>query len=217
MAELAGNSRPYITLVVLVLVTVVLAAGTTLRAPPTEGADVAFLPPGHAIADATQEIGELFGASSDVSVVTLLFRGEAFTPDSLSQMDTLIDEIVSDPSVGQLLVPADPVVASTFLINAVLQVDGFESVTQAEIDSVRNVPEIQAALDAMSGTDMDGTPVSIANIRLSDAGDERVQEDERRISELAAGDEGPLRVSSLSPVVASRMSTGRPHRREWRR
>ena len=199
MAELAGNSRPYITLVVLV--TVVLAAGTTLRAPPTEGADVAFLPPGHAIADATQEIGELFGASSDVSVVTFLFRGEAFTPDSLSQMDTLIDEIVSDPSVGQLLVPADPVVASIFLINAVLQVDGFESVTQAEIDSVRNVPEIQAALDAMSGTDMDGTPVSIANIRLSDAGDERVQEAERRISELAAGDEGPLRVSSLSPVV----------------
>ena len=39
--------RPYITLIVLLVVTVVLAAGVTFRAPPTEGADVAFLPPGH--------------------------------------------------------------------------------------------------------------------------------------------------------------------------
>ena len=53
----------------------------------------------------------------------------------------------------------------------------------------------------MTGTDTDGTPVAIANIRLTDTGDERVQDAERRISELAAGDEGPLRVSSLSPVV----------------
>ena len=193
--------RPYITLVVLLIITVVLAAGTTRRAPPTEGADVAFLPPGHAIANATQEIDELFGDSSEVSVVTLLFRGEALTPDGLSQTAALIDDIVRDPSVGQLLVPAGPVVAPSYLVNAVLQVSSFESITQAEIDSVRNVPEIQAALDAMTGTDTDGTPVSIATIRLSDTGDERIGDAERRISELATGDEGPLRVSSLSPVV----------------
>ena len=79
--------------------------------------------------------------------------------------------------------------------------ESFESTSQAEIDSARNAPEIQGALAAMTGTDTDGTPVAIATIRLNDTGDERIQNAERRISELAAGDEGPLRVSSLSPVV----------------
>ena len=79
--------------------------------------------------------------------------------------------------------------------------DNFESLTQAEIDSVQNVPQIGEALAAITGTDADGTPVAIANIRLSDTGDERVENAERRISELATGDDGPLRVSSLSPVV----------------
>ena len=183
--------RPYITIIVLLLITVVLAAGATFRAPPTEGADVAFLPPGHAIANATKEIDELFGDSGEYSVVTLIFRGEALTPDGLSQMSTLIDEIVSEPSVGGLLAPSNAVVAPSFLIGAVLQVEGFESVTQAQIDSVRNVPEIQGAIEALTGTDTDGTPVAIANIRLSDTGDERTGDAERRISELAAGDEGP--------------------------
>ena len=162
--------------------------GATFRAPPTEGADVAFLPPGHAIANATQEIEEFFGASGEYSVVTLLFRGEALTPDGLSQMSTLVDEIISDPSVGEFLAPSNAIVAPSALISAVLQVDGFESITQAGIDPVRNVPEIQGALAAMTGTDTDGTPVAVANIRLSDTGDERTGDAERRIYELASGD-----------------------------
>ena len=195
------TARPYVTLIVLLLLTVLLAAGATLRVPPREGADVAFLPPGHPVANATREINELFRDSGKVSVVTLLFRGEALTPGGLSQMAALIDAVVSDPSVGELLVPANPIVAPAPLIGAALQVDDFESITQAQIDSARNAPEIQGALAAMTGTDTDGTPVAIANIRLIDTGDERVQEAERRISELAVGDEGPLRVSSLLPVV----------------
>ncbi|MYB47688.1 MAG: MMPL family transporter [Dehalococcoidia bacterium] len=193
--------RPYITIIVLLILTVGLGAGATFRAPPTEGADVAFLPPGHAIVNATKEIDELFGDSGEYSVITLIFRGEALTPDGLSQMSSLIDEIVSEPSVGGLLAPSNAVVAPSFLIGAVLQVDGFESVTQAQIDSVRNVPEIQGAIEALTGTDTDGTPIAIANIRLSDTGDERIGDAERRISELAAADEGPLRVSSLSPAI----------------
>ena len=193
--------RPYVTLVVLLVVTVVLAAGATLRVPPTEGADVAFLPPGHPIANATREISDLFSDSGEVSVVTLLFRGEALTPGGLSQMAALIDDIVGDPNVGGLLAPANAIVAPAPIVGAALQVEDFESVAQAQIDSVRNVPEIQGALAAMTGTDKDGTPVAVANIRLTDTGDERVQDAERRISDLAAADEGPLRVSSLSPVV----------------
>ena len=116
-------------------------------------------------------------------------------------MDALIDEVVNDPGVSELLTPSNPVVAPSLLIGSALQVDGFESVTQAQIDSVRSVPEIQGALDAMTGTDTDGAPVAIANIRLSNTGDERIVDAERRISELAVADEGPLRVSSLSPVI----------------
>ena len=193
--------RPYITLVVLLTVTVLLAAGTTLRVPPTEGADVAFLPPGHAVANAAQEIDELFGDSGDVSVVTLIFRGDALTPGGLSQMSGLINRIVSDPAVGGLLVPADPVIAPSFLVQAALQLENLESITQAEIDAVGNVPQIGGAIAAMTGTDTDGTPVAIANISLSDTGDERVKDAERRINELAVGDGGPLAVSSLSPAI----------------
>ena len=199
--SLLVTARPYITIIVLLILTVGLGAGATFRAPPTEGADVAFLPPGHAIANATKEIDELFGDSGEYSVVTLIFRGEALTPDGLSQMSTLIDDIVSEPSVGGLLAPSNAVVAPSFLIGAALQTESFESVTQAQIDSVRNVPEIEGALAAMTGTDTDGTRVAIANIRLSDTGDERIGDAERRISELAAGDEGPSRVSSLSPAI----------------
>ena len=193
--------RPYITVIVLLLMTVVMGAGATFRAPPTEGADVAFLPPGHAIATATEEIDQFFGDSSAVSVVTLIFRGEAITPAGLAQMKSLVDEIVGDPSVDGLLAPPNAIFAPSVLIGAALQVEDFESLTQAQIDSVRNIPEIQGAIAAMTGTDEDGTPVAIANIRLSDTGDERIGDAERRISELAAGDEGSLRVSSLSPVI----------------
>ena len=207
MSDLLGGfsrlvtARPYVTILALVAVTVVLGAGAARRAPPTEGADVAFLPPGNAVANATREIDDLFGDAGDVNVATLLFRGDALTPGGLSQMAALIDEIVNEASVSGLLAPTDPVVAPSSLIGAALQVDDLASVTQTQIDDVRNVPQIQAALAAMTGTDTDGAPVAIANIRLIDTGDERIQAAERDISDLAAASEGPLRVSSLSPII----------------
>ena len=193
--------RPYLTILVLFIITVVLAAGAGRRAPIVEGAALAFLPPGNAVANAIEEIDTHFGESSDVGVVTLIFRGDALTPEGLSQMDGLIGRIAGDPGVGELLAHGDPIIAPSLVINAVLQRDGFGGVTQAEIDAARGVPEIGGALDAMTGTDTDGTPVAIATIRLINTGDERVKEAERRINELAIADEGPLRVSSVSPIV----------------
>ena len=117
-------------------------------------------------------------------------------------MDALLDGIASDPGVGELLAPGDPIVAPSLLLKALLPVDSFAAVTQADIDSARGAaPEIAGALAAMTGTDADGTQVAIATIRLRDTGDESVQDAERRINQLAAGAEGPLRVSSVSPVV----------------
>ena len=193
--------RPYVTLLVLLAVTVLLGAGVTMRAPPTEGADLAFLPPGHAVAEATQEIEASFADSGDVSVATLVFRGQVLTPDGLSQMDALLDEIEGDQGVRELLVAGDPVVAPTSLIKSVLRVDGFDSVTQAEIDSVVATSQLQEAFDALTGEDEDGTPVGIATISLIDTGDERIEDAERAISDLATADDGPLDVSSLSPVI----------------
>ncbi len=195
------TSRPWLTLLVLLIVTVVLAMGTTQRLPPTEGASVAFLPPGHPIAEATQEIDKRFGESGEVVVVTLLFRGETLTPEGLSQMDGLLDEVVQSPSVAELLAHGIPVIAPSSLIGDALRLDGFESITQAEIDSARNITQVSEALASLTGTDADGTPVAIASIRLNDTGDERVAGAERRISELADRNEGALRVSSLSSAI----------------
>ena len=194
------TARPYVTLIVLLGITAVLAAGTNFRAPPTEGASVDFLPPGHPIVDAAEEIDESLGFQPR-QLVTIIFRGEAFTPDGLAQMDDLIDEVIADPAVGPFLTTDNPVVAPAFLVNAVLQVDDLGSVSQAQIDSARNVPGIGEAIDAMTGIDEDGTPIAIANIRLRDTGDERVADAERRIYELAIGNEGLLQVSSISPVI----------------
>lgn len=193
--------RPWLTLLVLLLVTVVMVMGADRRLPPTEGASVAFLPPGHPIAEATQEIDDTFGDAGEVVVVTLLFRGEALTPGGLSQMDALLDEVLADPGVGELLAPGTPVVAPSSLIGAALQLDSFESVTQEQIDAARNVPGTGEALADLTGADADGTPVAIAIVRLRDTGDERVDDAERTISDLAAGSEGAADVSSLSSAI----------------
>ena len=190
---------PWVTLLLLLVITVALGAGSTQRAEPPTTAET--LPDGSEVAEALAEIDRLFGSAGEAHVATLIFRGEALTPAGLSQMDSLIGEIVTDPSVGELLLPPDPVFAPSMLVRAVLQVETLESVTQAEIDSVRNVPGIGEALDAMTGVDTDGTPISIATINLQDTKDERIYTASRKVDELADADLGPLRVSSISPVV----------------
>ncbi len=193
------TTRPWVTIAVLILVTVLLAAGSGLRAPPpdTEGT----LPQGGAVAQALAEIDELFGDTGDVRVITLLFRGDALTPSGLAQMASLLDEVVATPGVGELLVPGNPVVSPAQLVQAALQVDGLESVTQEQIDAARAAPGIGELLAVMTGADSDGTPIATAGIRLRDTGDERVAEAERRVHELALDDEGPLLVSSVSFAV----------------
>ena len=76
----------------MLLITVLLLAGADRRAPPPETADTlpqgnAVAEEGNAVAEAIHEIDELFSDSGEARVTTLLFRGEALTPDALSQMD----------------------------------------------------------------------------------------------------------------------------------
>ena len=198
--------RPWVTLAVIAIITVVLAAGVGQRAPQAE--QETFLPRDSDVARAMDEVDSLFGDSADVTVVTLVFRGEALTPQGLAQMDGLLDRIASDPKVADLLPPANAILAPSLLIEAMLQVQDFESVTQEQIDGalayLGTAPEaapLRAFLQATVGTDADGTPVAAGTVRLLDTGDEVVDEAELRIDELAAADEGPLRVSSISIAV----------------
>ncbi len=195
--------RPYVTLAVLLVVTVVLAAGASLRGELSEIEE--FLPPDSAIAQAMDDIDERFAESGEVSIVTLVFRGEALTPTGLAQIDALTDRIVSEPGVRRSLASADAIVSPALLIRAALpttlQTDRLESLSQEAIDGARTVPGVQAGLDAITGIDTNGSPVAIATIRLGEADDEQLQRAERRIHELAVEQDGPLRVSSVSPTV----------------
>ena len=193
------TARPYVTIGALVAITIVLGAGVALRAEldETDG----YFPRDSAVARALDEIDELFGESGESRIVTLLFKGEALTPEGLSQMSDLIGEIARDPALAPLLTPIDPIAAPSLIIGAVLQVDGFASLSQAQIDAARGVPEIRGALAAMTGTDTDGTSVAIATIRLRDTGDERTPDAERKVYDIAAGAQGPLSVSSVSKAV----------------
>ena len=191
--------RPWLTLLALLVVTVVLGMGTTLRAPPQETAEA--LPKGSSITKALTAIEESFGESGEVRVVTLLFRGDALTPYGLAQMSTLLDQIASDPQVSGVLSPVDPIFGPSTLVQAMLQVPNFDSVSQAQIDGVLGAPQIIALLDATTGVDEDGTKVAIASVRLQNTGDDTVKDIERRINDLAIASDGPLQVSSVSFAV----------------
>ena len=193
------TARPWITLLVLFVVTVFLGMGSALRAPPLETA--AALPEDSGISEAIAEIEENFGDSGEVRVVTLLFRGDAITPVGLTQMSGLLSEIADDDEVSGLLAADNPIVAPSTLLQIALQAPNFDSVSQSDIDAARNAPQIALTLDAMTGTDSEGIDIAIASINLLNTDDDRVKDVERRINELAMGSQGPLRVSSVSFAV----------------
>ena len=193
------TARPWITLLILFVITIGLGAGAGQRAEPPD--TEATLPEGSRVAQALAEIEELFGESGEANVATLVFRGEALTPAGLAQMDRLITRIALDPDVGGVLAPVDPVIAPSLLVKAALGVDDLASVSQAEIDATLGIPGIGEAIDAMTGVDAAGTALTVGSVRVLDTGDERTETAERRIRELADADEGPLRVSVVSPVI----------------
>ncbi len=195
------TARPWITIALLLLVTVALAYGAGFRAPPTEGASLAFLPPDHPLVQASEDVEEHFGDSGEVLAGTLIFRGETLTPDSLAQMDALASDIASDPLVRDVLTPTDSIIVPSSFVKAILQVDDLGAVTQAQIDAARDVPGIGEALSAMTGVDKDGTEIAIGNIRLINTADDSASKAEFRIDELANESEGPFGISFLSPAI----------------
>ncbi|MCY3602245.1 MAG: MMPL family transporter [Chloroflexi bacterium] len=199
--------RPAVTLVVIAAITVAPGAGIPQRAPQAE--NEIFLSDDSDVAVALAKLEERFGESAETASVTLLFRGEALTPEGLAQIDRVIERVTSDERVADVLAAGDAVVAPTEPLAAVLEVEGFGDTTQAEIDAAldrigreRAMAGQRAALDSLTGVDADGTPVAIATIRLRDPGDiETLVEAELAIHELTEAVEGPLAARSVSEAT----------------
>ena len=162
-----------------------------------------------AITVALSTIEALFGESAETVSVTLVFRGEALTPEGLAQIDGVIEGVTSDERVADVLAAGDAVTSPTEPLAVVLGVEDFGDTTQAEVDRVLegirtegDLREAQAVLDTLTGRDADGTPIAIATIRLRDPGDvEALVEAELAIHEIAEAVEGPLAGRSVSPAT----------------
>ncbi|MYD27548.1 MAG: MMPL family transporter [Dehalococcoidia bacterium] len=199
--------RPAVTLAVVAAITVALGAGIPQRAPQAD--NEIFLSDDSEVAVALDKLEDRFGESAETASVTLLFRGEALTPEGLAQIDRVIERVTSDERVADVLAAGDAVVAPTEPLAAVLEVEGFGDTTQAEIDAAldrigreRAMAGQRAALDSLTGTDADGTSIAIATIRLRDPGDmETLVEAELAIHELTAAVEGPLAARSVSEAT----------------
>ncbi|MCY4456885.1 MAG: MMPL family transporter [Acidimicrobiaceae bacterium] len=195
------TARPYVTVGVLLCMTVFLGFGATLRAEPTEGTNIDFLPEDSDYTAAINELNQSFGDASDINLVTIVFRGDAFTPSGVAQMDQLLTEIVNNAQVAELLAPPNPLIAPSLLIAATDPTLELSNLTTEQIAGLRAVPELAAAFNALSGTDQNGTEIAIATVRLHNTTDERVAEAERTINQLAQTSSGTLEVSSVSPAV----------------
>ena len=202
----AVTARPIATLTVLLAVTIALGAGFTRMAPQAD--TTVFLPEDSRVATASGKIQVLFGGTKDTITATQIFRGNALTPEGLAQIDGVLDRVVSDPRVAPLLAQPDPVIAPTTMIAAALGTDDFASLSQQQIDQIA----AQLPIDRLVGTDENGTPVAIANIRLikdiDGDGDDQDDEDalaeaELTIRDMAVDSRGPLVGSGLSPAVVS--------------
>ena len=199
--------RPVVTLVGVAAVTIALAAGIPQRAP--QAGNEIFLADDSDVTVALATIEELFGDSAEAGSATLIFRGEALTPEGLAQIDRVLERVTSDERVAGVLAAGDAVTSPTEPLAAVLGVDYFEGVTEAALDAalerIAREPALapaREALDALTGADADGTPIAIATIRLRDPGDtETLSEAELAIHAITEEVEGPLVARSVSEAT----------------
>ncbi len=198
------TARPIATLVVLLVITIALGAGTTRLAPRAD--DTVFLPDDSRVATAKDKIEVLFGGSTNFITATLIFQGNALSPDGLAEIDRVLNRATTDSRVAPFLAPANPVIGPTVLIGAALGTNDFASLSQQQIDQA----VAQVRMDQLVGSDANDDQVAISTIRLLDDvdGDGNVEDDadaleaaELAIRDIAQTASGPLKGSSLSPAT----------------
>ena len=106
--------QPLATLAVLFVVTIFFAAGILQLAP--QSTDETFFPQDSKITKALEDLESLFSNSASVTQVTLIFRGEALTPEGLTQMEQVLERVVTDPEVANYLATKSAVVSPSRLL-----------------------------------------------------------------------------------------------------
>ncbi len=197
------TTRPRVALAVLAVVAVSLASGMGIRGEQAD--NTVFLPDDSEVAQATEQLSQLFPDSAGLTGITILHRGDALTPDGLAHVDAVVAEAVSEPAVAERLAVTDPVSSLAAVYKQALGVDDLSLVPQAQIDQATSAlaanEETGAALAGLSG-EADGQGLVISQIRLRELGDpEGLESAELLVAQLVEEVEGPLEVRSLSAAT----------------
>lgn len=200
------TARPWWTLAVLFAITLLLGSGTALRAPFTGSS--AFLTPNSEVAQASQDIDDLFSDNAGVARATVVFEGDVLSPAGLAQMDAVLTAVTSDPSVAAVQSRSNPSLAPSTVIAAVARIGDLGSATPGEIESavaaIENIPRAKLAFDRVYGTDDSGQPLGIAAIYLDSSEREPLFAAQERVEEIADATPGPLSTVTISTSSLNR-------------
>ena len=202
----AITARPWWTLGVLFVVTLLLGAGTALRAP-FAGSD-AFLTDSSEVTQASQDVEDLFGDNAGVARTTILFEGDVLSPAGLAQMDDLLAAVNSDPEAAAVQSTSNPAVAPSTIIAAVLQIGDLGSATPAQIESavaaIESFPRAKRAFDRLFGFDESGEPLGLAVVYLDSSDRDRMLAAQGNIESIAEATPGPLSTTTVSTASLNR-------------
>ena len=193
-------SRPRTALVILALITIGLGTGLSSISEQA-GSDV-FLPDNSEVAEAAVTLQLEFPDSAGLSNITILHRGDALTPQGLTQIDEVLATATAIPEVAERLALTTPVVSLTNIYKQALGVNNFTGVTQTQIDTattnLATNENLSTTLASLSG-EAAGETLTISQIRLRAVGGGNAQEAaELQIAEAVEAVSGPLDVRSLS-------------------
>lgn len=209
-AAFAGlvTSRPRAALGVLAVLTIGLGSGMGILGEQADS--TVFLPADSEVAQASDQLTELFPDSAGLTAITVLHRGDTLTPEGLAHIDAVIAELVAEPAVAERLAVTDPVTSLAAIYKQALGVDDLSTLSQAQVDQVTaallDEETTAAALAALSG-EADGEGLVISRVQLRQLGDpDGLEDTELLVAELVAAVEGPLDVRSLSGATIDQES-----------
>ncbi len=204
-AAFAGvvTTRPRAALGVLAVIALGVGSGMNLLGEQAD--NTVFLPADSEVAEAGDELSDLFPDSAGLTGITILHRGETLTPDGLAHIDNVINRTLSDPIVAERLALTDPVVSLAAVYKNALGIDDLSGASQAQIDQATAALSADeaagAALAALSGQ-AEGEGLVISQIRLRELADpDGLEAAELLVAELVEEVEGPLDVRSLSSAT----------------
>ncbi|MXY13878.1 MAG: hypothetical protein F4Y46_07755, partial [Chloroflexi bacterium] len=202
----AITARPWWTLGVLFVITLLLGSGIALRAP-FAGSD-AFLTDSSEVAQASQDVENLFSDNAGVARTTILFEGDVLSPAGLAQMDEVLAGVTSDPDVAAVQSRSNPAVAPSTVIAAVAGIGDLGSASPAQIESavasIEAIPRAKRAFDRLYGTDDDGAPLGIAAVYLDSSDRERMLAAQENVETIADATPGPLSTTTVSTASLNR-------------